>query len=220
MPFNQQRSKTAQEEIQTAISILEEGNRLPETITARAQAISELAGTSLGTLYRHKGLWHPNHQNPESKCVIPDATVDTEPSEPPLEPTQEQLKPLQRKNLQTKEKIMKCSPPGGEYSFKKELKISSLRGVRGEQLRFPQVERPKLLLVPQPNFPHLPPTSGIDPEQDEVIQGIQCQVRSLGWTLDEIQTVIANKFGGKHRYQLSHEELKLLLCHLRDISTS
>ena len=220
VPFNQQRSKTAQEEIQTAISILEEDNRLPETITARAQAISELAGTSLGTLYRHKGLWHPNHQKPESKCVIPDATVDTEPSEATVASTQEQLKPLQRKKLQTREKVMKCSPPGGEDSFKKELKTSSPRGVRGEQLRFPQVERPKLRLVPQPNLPHLPPTSGIDPEQDEVIQGIQCQVRSLGWTLDEIQTFIANKFGGKYRYQLSHEELKLLLCHLRDISTS
>ena len=79
VPFNQRRSLTAQEEIKAAIAILEEGDRLPEAITARAQAISELAGTSLGTLYRHKGLWHPEHQEPEERCVIAEAAVDTAP---------------------------------------------------------------------------------------------------------------------------------------------
>ena len=67
VPFNQRRSLTAQEEIKAAIAILEEGNRLPLEITARAQAISELAGTSLGTLYRHKGLWHPEHREAREK---------------------------------------------------------------------------------------------------------------------------------------------------------
>ena len=220
VPFNQRRSLTAQEEIKAAIALLEEGERLPEAITARAQAISELAGTSLGTLYRHKGLWHPNHQETEKRCVIPDAVVDTELIQPQSPLPQEQPKSLCSKKLQTKEEVMKCSPSENEVSFKKESKTSSPRGVRGEQPRFPQVERPKLRLVSQCNFPQLPPTSGIDPEQDEVIQAIQCQVRSLGWTLDEIQAFIANKFGGKHRYQLSHDELTLLLYYLRDISTS
>ena len=115
---------------------------------------------------------------------------------------------------------MKCSPPRVKTLSKKKSKTSFPRGVRGEQASFPQVERPKLRLVSQSNLPQLPPTSGIDPEQDEVIQAIQCQVRSLGWTLDEIQAFIANKFGGKHRYQLSHDELTLLLYYLRGISTS
>jgi len=220
VPFNERRSLSAQEEIKAAITILEEGDRLPEAITARAQAISELAGTSLGTLYRHKGLWHPKHQEPEERCVIAEATVDTAPIHLPSPPETKHLEPLPRKELQTKEEIMKCRPALREDSFKKESKNSSPRGVRGEQSSFPQVERPKLRLVSQSNLPQLPPTSGIDPEQDEVIQAIQCQVRSLGWTLDEIKAFIANKFGGKHRYQLSHDELTLLLCHLRDISTS
>lgn len=220
VPFNQRRSLTAQEEIRAAIALLEEDDRLPEAITERAQAISELAGTSLGTLYRHKGLWHPHHQKSEKRCVITDAAVDTAPIQLPAPAETKKPDPLPIKELQTKEEVMKCSPAPREVSSKKEFKTSSPRGVRGEQSHFPQVERPKLRLVPQPNLPQLPPTPGLDPEQDKVIQAIQRQVRSLGWTLDEIQTFIASKFSGKHRYQLSHEELKLLLCHLRDISTS
>ncbi|MEN8443373.1 MAG: hypothetical protein ABG776_00005, partial [Cyanobacteria bacterium J06555_13] len=217
VPFNQQRSKTAQEEIQTAIAILKEGDRLPKTITARAQAISELAGTSLGTLYRHKGLWHPNHQKTENKCVIPDPAVDTEPSESLPEPSENQMNPLYSKKLQTKEKIMKCSFPGGEDSFKKGFKTSSRRGVRGEQLRFPQVDPPILRLVSPPV--QLPSSSGIDAEQDSIIQGIQAQVRSLNWTIDEISRFIAARFDGKRRYQLSHDELVLLLYYLRTLSS-
>ena len=220
VPFNQQRSKTAQEAIQTAISILEDGNRLPETITARAQAITELAGTSLGTLYRHKGLWHPKHQKAEKECVIPEAAVDTALIEPHPAPSKKQSEPLYRKELQTKEEIMKCSPPGGEDSSKKEIKISSSRGVRGEQLRFPQVEPPILRLVPSPPPPlakKLP--SGLDAEQDSIIKGIQAQVRTLNWTIEEISQFIANRFDGKRRYQLSHEELVLLLYYLRTPSS-
>lgn len=62
-----------------------------------------------------------------------------------------------------------------------------------------------------------PPSSsapGIDAEQDEVIRGIQTQVRRLNWTLAEINEFIASRFDGKRRYQLSHEEL--LLYHLRN----
>jgi len=220
VPFNQQRSKTAQEEIQTAIAILEDDDRLPKTITARAQAISELAGTSLGTLYRHKGLWHPKHQKTEKRCVIPDAVVDTASIKALSLPSQEQLEPLESKKLQTKEETMKCSPPGSEDSFKKESKTSSLRGVRGEQSRFPQIEPPILRLVPPPAPPNgeTSPT-GLDAEQDSIIQGIQAQVRTLNWTMEEISQFIANRFDGKRRYQLTHDELVLLLYYLRILSS-
>ncbi len=56
---------------------------------------------------------------------------------------------------------------------------------------------------------------GIDAEQDEVIQGIQAQVRGLNWTLAEINEFIASRFEGKRRYQLSHDELVLLLYYLQ-----
>ena len=219
LPFNQQRSKTAQEEIQTAIAILEESNRLPETITARAQAITELAGTSLGTLYRHKKLWHPKHQEPEEECVIPDAAVDTEPIQPPPSTPKKQPEPLSEKKLQTNQEIMKCRPALREASFKKEFKKSSKRGVRGEKKSsFPQPKPPVLRLVP-PAIPsptaHPSPYSGIDAEQDRIIQGIQAKVRNLNWTMEEISRFIADCFNGKRRYQLSQDELVLLLYYLQ-----
>jgi len=220
VPFNQRRSLTAQEEIKAAIALLEEGDRLPEAITARAQAISELAGTSLGTLYRHKGLWHPEHQESEERCVIAEAAVDTGPIQLPCPPATKQLDPLPRKELQTKEETMKCRPAPREDSFKKESKNSSLRGVRGEQPRFPQIEPPILRLVPLPAPPNAETSpTGLDAEQDSIIQGIQAQVRALNWTMEEISQFIANRFDGKRRYQLTHDELVLLLYHLRILSS-
>jgi hypothetical protein len=219
VPFNQRRSKTAQEEIKAAISILEEGNRLPEAITARAQAISELAGTSLGTLYRHKELWHPKHQEQEKRCVIAETTVDTELIQPASAPTSKQPEPLNKRKLQTKEEIMKCRPAPREAFFKKEVKKSSPRGVRGEQLSFPQVESPILrLAAPSPSSTVQVPSpspSGIDAEQDDIIRGIQAQVRRLNWTIEEISQFISHRFDGKRRYQLSYDELVLLLYYLQ-----
>lgn len=222
VPFNQRRSKTAQAEIRAAMAILEEGDRLPEEITARAQAISTLAGTSLGTLYRHKGLWHPGHQEAKERCVIADATVDTEPIQLPLPAFQNEPEPLRERKLQTKANIMKCKPAPREDSFKKESKKSALRGVWGEQLSFPQAERPTLRLVPLPVLrPQITPASaspglGIEAELDEIIKAIQVQVGGLNWTVEEINEFIASRFDGKRRYQLSHDELVLLLYYLRN----
>lgn len=228
VPFNQRRSLTAQEEIKAAIAILEEGDRLPREITARAQAISELAGTSLGTLYRHKVLWHPAHREVEKRCVIADTAVNTEPIQALLPAIQNEPEPLRKGKLQTNQGIMKCRPAPREGSFKKKTKKSALRGVWGEQLSFPQAESPKtepppLRLVPPPVLPPPQPiqpqsafSSGIDAEQDELIQRIQVQVRSLNWTLEEISEFIASRFDGKRRYQLNHDELLLLLYHLRN----
>ncbi|MFK8185520.1 MAG: hypothetical protein AB8B99_19260 [Phormidesmis sp.] len=223
VPFNQQRSLTAQEQIKTAIAVLEESDRLPETITARAQAISELAGTSLGTLYRHKGLWHPKHQEAEKGCVIPDSTVDSAPIQPSLAIVPKQSDSLSNNELQTKEGIMKCRPARSESFSNKTSKSSSSRGVRGENRSFSQPKPPILRLVPPATSStsalEPPSYSGIDAEQDEVIRGIQAQVRSLNWTMEEISQFIASRFDGKRRYQLKHDELLLLLYHLRTTSS-
>ena len=224
VPFNQRRSLTAQEEIKAALAILEEGDRLPEAITARARAISELAGTSLGTLYRHKGLWHPEHQEPEKRCVIAEAAVDTASIQPRSLPQSKPLDPLPRKELQTKEETMKCRPAPREASFKKELKTSFPRGVRGEQPSSPQDGMPVLRLAPSPlSNSKSPPDQlssnpGINTEEDEVIQAIQHQVRSLNWTLAQINEFIASRFDGKRRYQLSYDELLSLLYYLRNLA--
>ncbi|NJN00039.1 MAG: hypothetical protein HC800_25460 [Phormidesmis sp. RL_2_1] len=66
---------------------------------------------------------------------------------------------------------------------------------------------------------HPPSYSGIDAEQDDVIRGIQVQVRSLNWTMEEINQFIASRFDGKRRYQLNHDELVLMLYYLRTLSS-
>ena len=63
-PNNQQRFEAAQQRILAALAQLREQQQLPETITARAQAIRAASGVSFRTLYRHLSLWHPAHQAP------------------------------------------------------------------------------------------------------------------------------------------------------------
>ena len=111
---------------------------------------------------------------------------------------------------------MKCEPALREDSFEEKSKKSSPRGVRGDEIRFPQVEIPILRLVPPKS--NTQPISGIDAEEDEIIRAIQAQVQSLNWTMQEISQFIASRFEGKRRYQLSHEELVLLLYYLRTLS--
>lgn len=65
-----------------------------------------------------------------------------------------------------------------------------------------------------------PPRPGIDIEQDEVIQAIQHQIRSLNWTIEEVSEFIATRFDGKRRYQLSYDELLLLLYYFRNLEPS
>ena len=62
-PFNQKRSAAAQRRILTAITQLEAQQQLPAAITARANAIRALSSVSFQTLYRHRHLWHPDHQS-------------------------------------------------------------------------------------------------------------------------------------------------------------
>jgi hypothetical protein len=114
---------------------------------------------------------------------------------------------------------MKCRPAPREVSFKKEVKKSFPREVRGEPLSFPQVEPPILrlaALAPSSTVQvHSSSPSGIDAEQDDIIRGIQGQVRSLNWTIEEISQFISHRFDDKRRYQLSYDELVLLLYYLQ-----
>jgi hypothetical protein len=216
VPFNQRRSLSAQEEVKSAVALLEAEDRLPEGITERAQAISEIAGKSLGTLYRHKALWHPQHYQPQERSVIDGAVVITEPLMTASAALTQELKPIHGGKLQTKEKIMKCRPAPREAPLRKKSKISAPRGVWGEQLSFPQAEPPILRLAPSIVSSSVSPNFGMNAEQVEVIQSIQRRVRSLDWTMMEISEFIANRFDGKRRYQLSDDELILLLYYLQN----
>ena len=215
VPFkhNQRLSESAGEKIKAAVEELESTNALPEKATARAKAINAISGSSFQTLYaaHHKELWHPEHYAPSEGGVITEPAVETAVRAAQLELPRKAPNPLCSKELQTKPPVMKCWPP--EIPLK-ESKTSS-RGVRGEEESFPQAERPILRPVPRPMSPQEPYEPGIDVEEDEVIRGIQKQVRRLAWTIEEIGQFVAERFGGKRRYQLSHDELVLLLYYLQ-----
>jgi hypothetical protein len=159
--------------------------------------------------------YHP-HQNPK-------AAGGSARKQAPAAAEPKRLKPIVEKELQTKGEIMKCKAFSLEALLKEKHDPSAPRGVRGDQLSFPQAARPVLR---QPSSSALPSSqqsvpvhygSGIDAEQDEVIRAIQSQVRSLDWTIKEISEFIANRFAGKRRYQLSNDELLLLLYHLQNL---
>ncbi|NJL20565.1 MAG: hypothetical protein HC895_06720 [Leptolyngbyaceae cyanobacterium SM1_3_5] len=59
--WNRKQSKNAQTRIQNAIADLTAKNVLPDTITARFQALTQY-GISGSSLYRYRQLWHPHHQ--------------------------------------------------------------------------------------------------------------------------------------------------------------
>lgn len=58
--WNQQQQNSARDRITGAIQKLTDGDRLPDGITARYEALTK-EGISGSTLYRHKDLWHPAH---------------------------------------------------------------------------------------------------------------------------------------------------------------
>lgn len=218
VPFNQRLAAAAQERIRAAVAQLEADNALPEQTTQRAVAIAHLARTSHSTLYQHKVLWHPDEYRRAERPVIDEATGITTQESASADEPQKLLNPIFGKELQTKEEIMKCKARSPEAFLKEKNPSSSLRGVRGESLSFPQVECPILRLDSRPTLRQSQPQSGINIEQDAIIQAIQSQVRNLGWTLSEISTFIANRFDGKRRYQLSDDELILLLYYLQTAS--
>jgi hypothetical protein len=223
VPFNQRRAAAAQERIRAAVAQLEADNALPQQTTQRAIAISHAARTSHSTLYQNKALWHPEVYPLAEPPVMDEAAGGSARKQAPAAAEPKRLKPIVEKELQTKGEIMKCKAFSAEALLKEKHDPSAPRGVRGDQLSFPQVELPVLR---QPSSSALPRSqqpvpvhygSGIDAEQDEVIRAIQSQVRSLDWTLKEISEFIANRFAGKRRYQLSHDELLLLLYHLQNL---
>lgn len=67
------------------------------------------------------------------------------------------------------------------------------------------------------SFPQGPVSVGaLSLPLDEVLDGIQCQVKRLGWGVTEMQQFIADHFGSRGRAELRDDELPLLLYHLKD----
>ena len=225
VPFNQNAARQAQERIQLAVEQLEKEGKLPKQATARLSTLRAIIGGSPSTFYKYKSLWHPEHQP-----VIDETSALSVTENPPAVQREQPLEPSDSSVLQPHTKIMKCVPLLREGFSKEKHKKSSLKGVRGKQRRrFPQARPPALqpispILKSSLHSSSVPSASvsnsgGISAEQDEVIRGIQAQMRSLNWTMEEISQFIANCFGGKRRYQLDDDELLMLLYHLRNFAS-
>jgi hypothetical protein len=212
VPFNQRRSLSAQEEVKSAVALLEAEDRLPEGITERAQAISNIAGKSLGTLYRHKGLWHPQHYQPQERSVIDRSVVITAPLITTSNELTQEPKPIHGGKLQTKEKIMKCRPALRDASFRKKSTSSAPKGGLGGEKSFPQDSLP----LPLPSDNALHSCVSADSIPVSTIDAIKTQVQRLQWPPQKLLNFISERFDGKRRAQLSDEELFLLLYLLQD----
>jgi len=108
VPFNLARSEDAQSRIKEAVRLLEAQGTLPATATARANAIAE-QGVSLKTLYRHRELWHPLHDQGTSNDQSKIAQLEAAPAifESDRANIPESPKPSDSKEFYTSEKSMK-----------------------------------------------------------------------------------------------------------------
>ena len=198
--FNQQLAEAAQQRIRATVEKLEQLGQLPETITARAQAIAEAGRIGLRTLYKYLTLWHPRHRDPTRQCEIPEPAKDigiqsgSEKIDPDLQ------KPQKIEEFLTLSKFMKGSAlPQGDLGSDP-LLLTLYRGVRGDDPVFPQapaVEQLGLL--------------------DEIAEGCRRQLQRLGWNAAQVVRFIAERFDGKRRSQLTDDELLSLLYQLQGI---
>jgi len=142
------------------------------------------------TLYKHLSLWHPHHQS--GVINEPSSFSDVEQSQ--IEDPAESSDSLQEEALHPLEKKMKCEAlcadgGGSDFAFN-----SPDRGVRGDDIQFPQV---------------------VDPPDPELHAQVQHQVRKLGWSYDMIRQFIADRFEGKRWLELNGDEQLLLLYYLQ-----
>lgn len=194
--FNRQQSEDAQSRIKAVFDQMEQAGELPEQITARASAIAQVARVSQQTLYKYLALWHPMYL----KGVIDEATVFSAVELGLQKSDLESPEPLENKGLHPSGRYMKSEAPGaGDLGSDLEF-ISPDRGVRGDDVQFPQVAEPV----------------AVD-WLDEIAQGCRRQLQRLGWNAAQLVQFIAEKFDGRRRAQLRDDELVLLLYHLQSV---
>ena len=194
--FNRQQSEDAQSRIKAVFDQMEQAGELPEQITARASAIAQVARVSQQTLYKYLALWHPMYL----KGVIDEATVFSAVESGLQKSDLESPEPLVNKGLHPSGKYMKSEAPGAGDLGSDLESISPDRGVRGDDVQFPQVAEPV----------------AVD-WLDEIAQGCRRQLQRLGWNAAQLVQFIAEKFDGRRRAQLRDDELVLLLYHLQSV---
>ncbi|HEY9879656.1 MAG TPA: hypothetical protein V6D29_14455, partial [Leptolyngbyaceae cyanobacterium] len=203
---NEERSQEALARIRKAVEHLVSLDQLPATVRGRVKVLVEQAKTSAQTLYKHKYLWHPEQVETESPVTVQQAS-DTANSPQESTISSEPSEAREMGVLHTLERNMKC---GGKIPSEVGSHLHSNTpegGVRGGQSSFPQAE-------PVPETPPVP----IPPF--EIQEGIQQQIRRLGWTASQAIAFIAESFNGQRWSQLSDNDRLLLLYRLRNQACS
>jgi hypothetical protein len=219
---NQQRAENARDRIAEAIDTLKQLGTLPSKIRDLAHQLAKAAHCSLKTVYKHSILWHPNHtQPPEAAGVTaqpesdpavllpaepPQSTRSTSPPDPP--------EPLPYGLLHTQERSMKCVAV-----FPPPQKNPPERGVRGErQNSFPQPAKPEAISIDEHYRPLPPPSSSASLEEQECHRNQEalrwCLFR-LKWKHPQLAQFIAEQFEGRRFYQLTIDEVTLLVYRLQ-----
>lgn len=203
--FNQQQAESAQQRIRQVCVDLAQQAALPEQITARAQAIAHQARVSQQTLYKPQNLplWHPHHQGEidgvmGNTAVAP--SIQREATEP-CKPSQDKLLHPQLQNM--KGGTAPVADPSPDLPS-----FSERRGVRGDVSQFPQESD-----TPSDSSC---PDALLGAALDDLTPLIQQQVRRLQWSFEQVQGFIGARFAGRRRWQLSQDDLLLLLYYLRD----
>ncbi|MBD2258324.1 hypothetical protein [Pseudanabaena sp. FACHB-2040] len=219
---NEVRSQDARCRIQRAAQQLLTLGQMPTTVRARVQVLITMAQTSAQTLYKHLGLWHPDHlsasiaedskpflaQQPEQSPVTADPERDQKDAASFKAGFNDRSNLEKTGALQTLERLMKGESSAGHDAGSNLNLISPERGVRGETLSFPQPDQAI-------EMEGLGPTSGSQIPLSELFDKLADQVKRLGWTAEQIMHFIAARFEGRRRSQLQDEELITLLYYLR-----
>lgn len=214
--FNRQRAEDAQSRIKAAVTELETQGELPDGITARMKAIAQLAKCSFSTLQKYKELWQPQ----ESVIAL------AEPVSVTLEPCPQTT--LQTLNTASLEELHTIAYMKGEALANNEPLPKLHLDRKGEgpgrgNESFPQAKSlPSEAIAPQKLTPLQKAEGGLNqpqqdfesPELSEVREKIGHQLKSLGWSVAEVQKFIAENFQGKRISQLTETDLCLLLYRL------
>jgi len=218
---NEVKAKDAQQRIQQAYEQLQAIEGLPDTVRGLMERLAKLAGSSFRTLQKYKALWHPDHRSSES-CVTPQLASLSAISPTTSPPPPKLSNPEKSRVLPTPEEIIKC---GGASPVAPAVRIEAKtnnRGMRGDGSLFPQAiaardSRDSVVhLQEYQPLPTLPPTASLEErvayERREAYR--QC-VFKLGWSKQQRDIYIAKHFEGKRFYQLTPDEVELLVYRMR-----
>jgi len=234
---NEQLAQDASRRIVQARTELEAENALPESITARREAIRARARVSPSTMGHDHNLplWHPDHYQPDADSsevsVLPDISRVSGENQMVSQTPNKSLKQRNINKVQTSEKTMKCihAPVAG---FREEVKEQTTnRGVRGDLLPSKPADKPVQAGADlNEQSTRLAPPSSLDElNSDEVsveesirrrnVHILYCCMKALGWNDCQLHAFLTERHVSDPFEQLSLDQQIALLSELQALSS-